>query len=91
MSEQTKKPWGFGLMGNKKGANSLVVFFIILVLSILVQIGGYAGNYLKDDRQRPALALKSFLRDLRQFMTQEKRMPGNLRELEVKIWNKDEP
>jgi hypothetical protein len=91
MSEKTNRPWGFGLLGGKQGTMSLLVFFVILVLSILVHIGGAVSGVLQDRAARPQLSLKFFLRDLREYMQTEKRMPENLKELEKKIWNKDNP
>lgn len=88
MGEKTARPWSFGLVGGKSGAHSLLLFFVVLVISILVHIGGAVSSSLQDKKERPVLALKGFLRDLREFVRTEKRMPNDFRELEIKIWNK---
>lgn len=86
-TNNSRKPWGFGIFGGKKGNSSLLLFVLILIASILVQIGGAVRNELADRRERPALALKTFLRDLREYIRTEKQMPTNIRQLEIKIWN----
>ncbi|HLM60730.1 MAG TPA: hypothetical protein VK308_08000 [Pyrinomonadaceae bacterium] len=91
MSETTKKPWGFGLVGGNKGGKTFAVFFIILIITLVVQIAGYFVVSYQTKEERPVLALNSFLRDVREFVKTEKRMPANLKEIENKVWLKAKP
>lgn len=91
MSGKESKPWSFGLFGGKGGSKSIVIFFVLLVVAVLINVAGAIKGELSDRRERPVLALKSALRDVREFIKTEKRIPGNYRELEVKVWNKGKP
>lgn len=88
MGKKESKPWSFGLLGGKSGTKSIVAFFIILVIGILTHIGGAVYHEIQDRRARPVLALKSVLRDVREFVRIEKKMPANFREIEITLWNK---
>lgn len=91
MGKKEERPWGFGLFAGKNGTKAILAFFIVLFISIMTHVVGAIHGEIKDRRERPVLALKSFLRDVREFIRTEKKIPGDLRELEVKIWDKTRP
>lgn len=91
MSEKTKKPWGFGFAGGGKGGKSFAVFFIAVLITIVVQIGGAVAVSYQTKEERPVLALNSYLRDVREFVKTEKRMPANFQDIEDKVWRKANP
>lgn len=82
------KPLSFGLFGGRKSSRALLAFVIVLAIGIFTQIIGAVYLELKDRKERPALALKSILRDVRDFVRIEKRIPADFAEIEDKIWNK---
>lgn len=85
------RPWSFGLFGGKNGAKSVMAFFVILIIAIMTHIGGAVYGELQDRKQRPALALRSFLRDVREYVRTEKKLPDSMREIETAIWDKKTP
>lgn len=91
MGNKEKKPWSFGLFGGKNGTKSILAFFVFLILAIVTHVAGAVYGEITDRRERPVLALKSVLRDVREFVRVEKKVPANFREIEIKIWNKSKP
>jgi hypothetical protein len=87
MGNKADKPWSFGFFGGKAGNKSIIVCFLVVVFAVLTHIGGAFYDEMKDRRERPALALKSILRDVREYVRVEKTMPSSWREVEAKIWN----
>ena len=91
MGNKADKPWSFGFFGGKAGNKSIIIFFLVVGFAVVTHIGGAFYDEMKDRRERPALALKSLLRDVREYVRVEKSLPSSWREVEAKIWNARSP
>ena len=88
MGEKIGKSWSFNVFSSGRGMKSVVALIIIILISFIVQGGVWFKSNQQERRQQPVLVLNSILADIREFQTENNRLPKNFLELRQAVWEK---